>query len=108
MDFPAGRNDASIIVLFSFWGGERTGRPDFSGGFQWGNRIGGGGGKASGILGGFAPMRWLMIGLLVSLGALLFAAGGVARHIWLQRRKHRMERLAALNATQETDVEVEP
>lgn len=53
-------------------------------------------------------MRWLMIGLLVSLGALLFAAGGVARHIWLQRRKHRMERLAALNATQETDVEVEP
>ena len=53
-------------------------------------------------------MRWLMIGLLVSLGALLFAAGGVARHIWLQRRKHRMERLAALSATQETDVEVEP
>ena len=33
-------------------------------------------------------MRWLMIGLLVSLGALLFAAAGLARHIWLQRRKH--------------------
>jgi hypothetical protein len=30
-------------------------------------------------------MRWLMIGLLVSLGALLLAAAGVARHIWLQR-----------------------
>ena len=53
-------------------------------------------------------MRWLMIGLLVSLGALLFAAAGVARHIWLQRRKHRREMLAALDAAQETDVEVEP
>lgn len=62
----------------------------------------------SGILGWFAAMRWLMIGLLVSLGALLFAAAGVARHIWLQRRKHRREMLAALNAAQETDVEVEP
>lgn len=30
-------------------------------------------------------MRWLMIGLLVSLGAMLFAAAGVARHIWLRR-----------------------
>ena len=52
-------------------------------------------------------MRWLMIGLLVSLGALLFAAAGLARHIWLQRRKHRREALAALEAAQETDVEVE-
>jgi hypothetical protein len=30
-------------------------------------------------------MRWLMIGLLVSLGGLLFVAAGVARHIWLRR-----------------------
>jgi hypothetical protein len=30
-------------------------------------------------------MRWMMIALLVSLGALLLAAGGVARHIWLRR-----------------------
>jgi uncharacterized iron-regulated membrane protein len=30
-----------------------------------------------------------MIGLLVSLGTLLFAAAGLARHIWLQRRKLR-------------------
>ncbi|HXR40725.1 MAG TPA: hypothetical protein VN776_16595 [Terracidiphilus sp.] len=29
-------------------------------------------------------MRWLMIALLVSLAALLLAAAGVARHIWLQ------------------------
>jgi len=32
-------------------------------------------------------MRWLMIGLLVSLAALLLAAAGVARHIWIQREK---------------------
>ena len=32
-------------------------------------------------------MRWLMIGLLVSLGALLLAAAGVARHILLQRSR---------------------
>jgi hypothetical protein len=53
-------------------------------------------------------MRLLMIGLLVSLGALLFAAGGVARHVWLQRRKHRREMQAALEAARETDLEVEP
>ena len=62
----------------------------------------------SGILGWFAPMRWLMTGLLVSLGALLLAAAGVARHIWLQRRKQRREMLAALDAARETDVEIEP
>jgi hypothetical protein len=39
----------------------------------------------SDILGWFAAMRWLMIGFLVSLGALLLAAAGLARHIWLQR-----------------------
>ena len=30
-------------------------------------------------------MRWLMIGFLVSLAALLVAAAGLARHIWLHR-----------------------
>jgi hypothetical protein len=30
-------------------------------------------------------MRWLMIALLVSLAALLIAAAGLARYIWLQR-----------------------
>lgn len=34
-------------------------------------------------------MHWLMIALLVSLGALLLATGGLARHIWLHRRKRR-------------------
>jgi hypothetical protein len=52
-------------------------------------------------------MRWLMIGLLVSLGALLIAAAGVARHIWQQRRKHRIEMLAARSASPESDVEPE-
>ena len=28
-------------------------------------------------------MRWLMICFLVSLGALLIAAGAIARHVWL-------------------------
>jgi uncharacterized iron-regulated membrane protein len=32
-------------------------------------------------------MRWLMIVLLASVGAMLFAAAGVARHIWLQRTR---------------------
>ncbi len=31
-------------------------------------------------------MRWLMIALLVSLGALLFVAACVARHIWQRAR----------------------
>jgi len=31
-------------------------------------------------------MRWLMIGLFVSVTALLFVAGAVARHVWRQRR----------------------
>jgi hypothetical protein len=31
-------------------------------------------------------MRWLLIGLLISVGVLLFVAGGVAWHILRQRR----------------------
>jgi len=34
-------------------------------------------------------MRWLFIAFLVSLAALLAAAAGVARHIWLQRTRPR-------------------
>jgi len=34
-------------------------------------------------------MRWLIIALLVSLGALLLAAAGMARHIWVRRAKLR-------------------
>jgi hypothetical protein len=32
-------------------------------------------------------MRWLMIALFASLAALLLAAAGVARHIWLQHAR---------------------
>jgi hypothetical protein len=39
-------------------------------------------------------MRWLMIALLVSLGALLLAAAGVARHILVQRAKLRRKPVA--------------
>jgi hypothetical protein len=34
-------------------------------------------------------MRWMMIALLVSVVALLLAAAGVARHIWLHRSQIR-------------------
>ena len=72
-----------------------------------GDRTGAGELNPSGILGWFAPMRWLMIGLLVSLGALLFAAAGLARHIWLQRRRLRREALAAAESPHEIDPERE-
>jgi len=36
-------------------------------------------------------MRWLMTLLLVSLVALLVAAAGVARHVWMQHKKLRLE-----------------
>jgi len=65
--------------------------------------------RRSGILGWFAPMRWLMVGLFVSLGALLLAAAGVARHIWLHHHgKPLREPLSAHDASQETDLELEP
>jgi len=53
-------------------------------------------------------LRWLMIGLLVSLGALLIAAAGAARHILLQRKRHRTETLAATSVATETEVDREP
>jgi len=47
-----------------------------------------------------------MIGLLVSLSALLLAAAGVARHVWLQRLRHSSK--PALNATQPHDPSLDP
>jgi hypothetical protein len=53
-----------------------------------------------------------MIALLVSLAGLLFAAAGVARHIWLQRSqlKHKPPGGPGprLEPAEETDVESEP
>ena len=51
-------------------------------------------------------MRWLMIVLLVSLGALLFAAAGVARHIWLQRAKLQERAARGIDAAEESDLEL--
>jgi hypothetical protein len=62
----------------------------------------------SDILGWFASMRWLMIGLLVSLGALLIAAGGVARHIFLQRARLRRKPPANIDLAEEADPEPGP
>jgi hypothetical protein len=53
-------------------------------------------------------MRWLMIGLFVSLGALLLAAAGVARHVWLQRKKLRPEALATTDPAQGISLERKP
>jgi hypothetical protein len=53
-------------------------------------------------------MRWLMIGLLVSLGALLIAAAGVARHIWLHRMELRRETRVVAQSTPEKDLEAGP
>jgi hypothetical protein len=51
-------------------------------------------------------MRWLLIVFLVSLGALLFAAAGAVRHIWLQRAGHRDGVPQGLEATEEPDGEL--
>jgi hypothetical protein len=58
-------------------------------------------------------MRWLMLGLLVSVGALLIAAAGVARHILLQRANLRRKTAfnneplddPAVPGVEETDLE---
>ncbi len=55
----------------------------------------------------FAAMRWLMIVFAVSLVALLVAAAGVARHILVQHAKHRRGEHARLDASQESDLEVD-
>ncbi len=49
-------------------------------------------------------MRWLMLALLVSLGALLFAAAGVVRHI---RLHHRQDRKRPAEPVEETEAELE-
>jgi hypothetical protein len=52
-------------------------------------------------------MRWLVIGFLVSLGTLLFAAGALTRHILLQHKKLRDDAHATPDA-HEIDLEIEP
>ena len=50
-------------------------------------------------------MRWLVIVLLVSVAALLVVAGGVARHVWRQRRL--MEEAADLDAQKARNTELD-
>jgi hypothetical protein len=52
-------------------------------------------------------MRWLMIGLLVSLSALLLAAAGVARHVWLQRSRLAAKPVLSASQTQDPADEVD-
>ncbi len=56
-------------------------------------------------------MRWLMIAMLASLGALLLAAAGMARHIWRHRGTHGEEvpvgTMDLLPAAKRTDSESE-
>lgn len=51
-------------------------------------------------------MRWLMLSMLVSLAALLIAAAGLARHIWVQHCKLRSESLSRTDTPQEHDLEL--
>jgi hypothetical protein len=63
-------------------------------------------------------MRWMMIVFLVSIAALLLAAAGVARHIWLQRARLHSNPDAgpvakrpsnhAIDPVDEIDQEIEP
>ena len=53
-------------------------------------------------------MRWLMIVLLVSLGGLLLAAAGVARHIWIRRAQNRRIPPAIPGPVPELAEETEP
>jgi len=53
-------------------------------------------------------MRWLLIFFLVSLGALLIAAAGAARHVWLQRAKPGNRQSAAVEPAEEPDLELKP
>lgn len=50
-------------------------------------------------------MRWLMIALLASLAALLLAAAGMARHIWLQRSKLEQRSPSTGESAHETEIE---
>jgi hypothetical protein len=51
-------------------------------------------------------MRWLMIGFLVSIGALLFAATGAAYHIVRHRAKLRSDPSMANEPAGESDLEL--
>jgi uncharacterized membrane protein len=54
-------------------------------------------------------MRWLLVALLVSLVALLIAAAGVARHVWVRRDRARSKASASIaDSAPAEEVETEP
>ncbi|HLY42481.1 MAG TPA: hypothetical protein VKR52_14800 [Terracidiphilus sp.] len=53
-------------------------------------------------------MRWLMVAFLVSLGALLLAVAGIARHVWLRSRQRQRSRQDDHPMVDETDLEPGP
>ncbi len=50
-------------------------------------------------------MIWLMVCLLVSLLALLIAAGAAARHIWIQHKRLKSEPASRVDSVHEGDHE---
>ena len=56
-------------------------------------------------------MRWLLIALLVSVSGLLLAGAGVARHVWLQRKRLKESAVPSdatvVSAAEESDLESE-
>jgi hypothetical protein len=48
-------------------------------------------------------MRWLMIALLASLAAMILAAAGMARHIWMQRGRLEQKSPSPGEPPQETE-----
>ncbi|HTM15321.1 MAG TPA: hypothetical protein VL135_00380 [Terracidiphilus sp.] len=56
-------------------------------------------------------MHWLIIALVVSLGGLLLAAAGVARHVWLDRKRlkqnHVQNDAVVVSTSEEADLESE-
>ncbi len=61
---------------------------------------------ASGMLVGAFLMRLLLIAFLVSLAALLAAAAGAARHVWLHRSKSAKRPSVVIEPAEETDLEL--
>lgn len=52
-------------------------------------------------------MRWLVIVLLVSVAALLLASGGLAHHIWRERKKRHPQQTGP-GKTDDTETEEAP
>jgi hypothetical protein len=50
-------------------------------------------------------MRWLMVCLLASLGALLIASAAMALHVWIHRTRMRRQPVSRFDPLQETDLE---